>query len=513
MGDNRVKYTDNKSRTTQAFWLAVANLLSMSATLLIAAVLSRFMPPADYGTYRQVIFIYYTLLMLFSWGMPRSFSYFLAKVPVEEGRWIVCRLNSVLLCLASLFSAILFFGATMIASALGNEALAPNLRYFAVTPMLLMPLLGVEGILTVYKRTRLVAGYVAMSRLLMIAGAVLPVIMFGATVTGAVIGFVSASFLTCLLGWRLMFIPFRGVVSVKSKLTLREVADFVMPIFTSSIYGFVIASSSQFFVSRFLGVEAFAVFANGYRELPFAGMIIGATAGVLLPEFTRLAHGEDGIDSNAIIKIWRSVVVKSTSLIYPLSVFACFFAGEIMTLLYGGGYQEAAPLFVMITIVNLTRVVPYGAVMFALGGGRAFAKAHLLTAVLIVALDFACVQFFPSVLALAAIATGCTVFCLMLLLFGIARSLSASIRSFIPAGVMLKIFAASLAACVATRLAGAVTGLSFHGIAGLTVAVLVFVAVYLPLAMWLKPAYVWFMDIFRNFAGRVVPKGIRRNLV
>ncbi|MDE6528828.1 MAG: hypothetical protein K2L78_07270, partial [Muribaculaceae bacterium] len=105
------------SRTMQAFWLALANLLSMSMTLLMAAVLSRFMSASDYGTYRQVIFIYYTLLMLFSGGMPRAYSYFLARVPVEEGRCVVMRL-SLLLCLsAAMFSGILFFGSDVIAEA------------------------------------------------------------------------------------------------------------------------------------------------------------------------------------------------------------------------------------------------------------------------------------------------------------------------------------------------------------------------------------------------------------
>ena len=52
--------------------------------------------------------------------------------------------------------------------------------------------------------------------------------------------------------------------------------------------------------------------------------------------------------------------------------------------------------------------MPYAPVLFALGRGKAFARAHLVTALLIVGLELWCVMVFPSLWAIAAIATGCT---------------------------------------------------------------------------------------------------------
>ena len=65
---NVISPTDG--RTGQAAWLALANLVSFGMTLVMSAILSRNMPAAEYGTFRQVLYVYGTLLTLFSLGLP-----------------------------------------------------------------------------------------------------------------------------------------------------------------------------------------------------------------------------------------------------------------------------------------------------------------------------------------------------------------------------------------------------------------------------------------------------------
>lgn len=131
-----------RSRTLQALWLALANLLSLSVTLVMQAVLCRYMTTSEYGTYSQVLYVYNTLLVVFSLGLPKAYSYYLARVSPEEGRDIVRKLNGLFLLLASVFSCILLWQAAAIAGVLGNPLLAEPLRLFAAAPMLLMPVLG-----------------------------------------------------------------------------------------------------------------------------------------------------------------------------------------------------------------------------------------------------------------------------------------------------------------------------------------------------------------------------------
>ena len=478
-----------RSRTLQALWLALANLLSLSVTLVMQAVLCRYMTTSEYGTYSQVLYVYNTLLVVFSLGLPKAYSYYLARVSPEEGRDIVRKLNGLFLLLASVFSCILLWQAAAIAGVLGNPLLAEPLRLFAAAPMLLMPVLGGENILVVYGKAHLVAGYVLISRAFMIAAG-------GA---GAIAGFVLASLVTCVAGQKLSSVPFRNVSPVKSRLTVRELLRFSMPVFASSMYGFVIGSASQFLVSRYLGVEDFALFANGYRELPLAGMIIGAAAGVLLPEFSRMSV--EGADGGQFVRLWQAAVLKSSAIIYPLSVFCCVFAPEIICLLYGEGYREAAGLFRIVTLVNLARIMPYAPVLFALGRGKAFARAHLVTALLIVGLELWCVMVFPSLWAIAAIATGCTFFCLFLLMTTTARVLGTSLAGLMPWRMLTIVLLVSAAACTAARLAVLLTGMT-HYLVVVSVGFAVYLSLYLPFA---QRAGIRYMELFGPVLAKLRP--------
>lgn len=447
-----------KSRTVQASWLALANLLSLSVGLFISAILSRFMSITEYGTYRQVFYVYSTLLIIFSMGIPKAYSYFLPRVPVEEGKDIVRKLSLLFLAFSSCFSIVLFFGAGTISEWLGNPLLTDNLKYFAIIPMLLMPVMGVESILTVYGLSRLVVIYVVISRISMIVCTVFPVIILKAGVSGAIMGFVVSSLASSLVGLRLSTTPFKNVISAKTNLTIKNVFQFSLPALFSSVYGFIISSSSQFFVSRYFGVEDFALFANGYRELPLAGMVISATAGVLQPEFSRMS--KTGADSSQFVKLWKNVIFKSSSIIYPISVFCCLFAPEIVCLLYGNNYREAAHLFRIVTIINLTRIVPYGPILFALGKGWKFANAHLVTALLLVGLDLLCVHLFPSLPAIAIIAASTTLFCLVMLMAAIARLLKTPLVELMPWQKMLKILVVSIPVGFMTKIAISLTGMT-----------------------------------------------------
>lgn len=437
------------SRTVQTSWLALSNLLSLSVGIISSAILSRALAPAEYGTYRQVIYIYSTLLIVFSMGLPRAYAYFLARVPVEQGRDVVRRLHLLFTGLAGLFSALLLFGSRAIAAAMGNPMLAENLMLFAATPMLLMPVMGVESVLTVYGRARLVLLYVAISRSFTILCTTLPVLLVAPQAKYAVMGFVAAAAVTCATGLRLSRIPFRGIGQRPCNLTTGDFFRFAKPVFTASVYGFVIGSASRFFVSRYFGVEEFALFDNGYRELPFAGMIIGATATVLLPEFSRMA--KEGATGEAFAELWRSTITKSAAVIYPLSIFCALFAEEIISLLYGNRYAPAAMLFRIVTLVNLTRIVPYAPILLALDKGSAFARAHLIAALLLVGLDAACVRWFPSLMAIAAITTGCTILCMGIALTVVVRALRCPPARLVPWRSMGRVLAAACTACTAAK--------------------------------------------------------------
>ena len=145
-------------------------------------------------------------------------------------------------------------------------------------------------------------------------------------------------------------------------------------------------------------------------------------------------------------------------------------------MLYGTVYREAADLFRIVTIINLVRIVPYGPIMFALGKGKIFAKAHLVTALLLLGLDFLCVTFFPSLSAIAIIATTTTVFCLVVLMVSTAR-----LSRLMPWKSMFKILSVSTFSCFLGSCAVNLIGVT-RDFPALLSGFLISIVIYLPLS-------------------------------
>lgn len=454
-----------------ASWLGLARMVSFGLALVLASVLSRFLPAAEYGTYCQVLYVYTTLLTVFSVGLPKSYSYFLALVPPQQGWSVVKKLNRLFVVLGAVFFVCLYCGAGVFSRLLSNPLLAESLRWFSVTPVFLMPVIGVESVLTVYKMTRLVLVYVLVSRGFTIVCVVAAVVFFNAGLVGAVAGFVVASAVTCLAGLLLMRLPFASLASLDARLPFSAICRFSLPVFKASIYGVVIGSASLFFVGRYFSVEEFAVFSIGFRELPLAEMVVGAAGAVLMPELAAAVSAQ-GVDRKRYALLCGRAAYKAAAIVYPVSVFCFVFAPDIIVFLFGQKYSDASVLFRIVTAVSVVRILPFGPILFALGKGRAFADAHLITAVLVVGLDMICVRFFPSITGIALVSAGTTVFCLTLLTGLIARTLEAGFDSLVPWRELGKLLFCALFGTVVSKAAIALCGVETSmGALGLGLAV------------------------------------------
>lgn len=432
---------NNQSRTGQAFWLGIGNLVSFSFGLVSAAILSRLLSVEEYGTYRQVLYVYTTLLTVFTLGLPRAYSFFLARMPIEKGKRTIDKINSLFLLLGVLFSLSLFLGANVIGNILNNPALPECLRYFSLTPMFLLPVMGIESILVTYKRTLYATLYIILSRVFNLICIVLPVMIFHGGANSAVIGFTVSSGICCIIGLVFERSPFKGIKEQTSSLSLADVLKYSFPLLLASLWGIIINSAPQFFISRWYGTDAFAEFANGFIELPFAGMVISAVATVLLPEISRLS--KDGDNSQGIVKIWRSSFEKSALLIYPFAVFACIFASQIIVFLYGDNYTGAIPYFQIIIINNLVRVVPYAPIMMGMNMVKEYNLANMIPALFVIFIDYLSVSFTGSPYNIAVIQCFIILMHVAIMFYFISKKTKLSILKLFPIFFCIKIIGIS----------------------------------------------------------------------
>ena len=60
------------SNSKQAAWVAIGSFFSFIVSIISSMILSRFFDKGDYGTYKQVMYVYSTQLEVITICMPKS---------------------------------------------------------------------------------------------------------------------------------------------------------------------------------------------------------------------------------------------------------------------------------------------------------------------------------------------------------------------------------------------------------------------------------------------------------
>lgn len=429
------------NNTKQATWIAIGSFFSYVVGIVSPMILSRFFDKGDYGTYRQVMYVYNTLLIVFTFGLPRAYSYFIPKREIEQSWSIISKLNRLFLLLGGIFSLSLFVFAEPISKALNNEELVVALRYFSPVPVLLLPTMGLEGIFASFKKTEFLALFTITTRVLTIACTIIPVVCFSGSYIEAIIGFDFAALITCIFAFVFMKLPLKGVQTKPTDISYRQVFYFALPLLFASLWGMIIESAPQYFIGHYYGTEVFADFSNGFFRIPFVGMVISAIAAILLPEFSRIDQG-NGMGEEAS-RIWMSSIIKSAKIIFPMLVYGVFFPKLIMTCMYGDIYESSSIYFIVKNVSGLFFILPFAPIMIAIGKTKKYAMLHFVTAIGIVVLEIIAVNVINTPVAVAIVSEICQVVFVFLMMHAISKFLNKSIRVLIPIKDLLFILAAS----------------------------------------------------------------------
>jgi O-antigen/teichoic acid export membrane protein len=368
-------YKTNNSNTYQALWLGISSFSSFTLSIISAAILSRYFDKEEYGTYRQILYVYNTFLVIFSAGLPNIFSYYLPRYNLAKGKDVVWKITKMLLFFGALFSLFLFACSEFIAGVLKNPELKIGMKYFSPIPLLLMPTLGIEGIFATYRKTIYVAIYNTLTRVLMLAFIVLPVIIFKGTYLYAIYGWIISSIITLILAYVFKNKPFEGITLERSGLRFKDIFLFSLPLLMSSIFGMAIKAADQFYISRFFGTVVFAEFSNGFIQLPFAQMITAAVSTTLLPVFSKLIFTK--AEHKLILELWQNALNKSAIIIYPMAIFFIFYAKESIIILYSIKYEPSTVYFIISMLINFFNVIAFAPLILAMGETKFYARLHL----------------------------------------------------------------------------------------------------------------------------------------
>lgn len=429
---------ETTNNTIQAAWVGLGSLSSFMFSLVSTAILSRFLTKNDYGTYKQVMYVYNTMLVVFTLGLPKAYGYFLPRVSKEEGNHVVNKLNICFMMMGGIFSLILYISAPLIASILANPDLNICIRIFSPAPLFLLPTMGLEGTMSTYRMTQYGAVYMISTRIFMLICVAFPVALYKSDAITALYGFTISSLLACLLAFYIKKLPFRNVKTIKSDLTYKQIFKFSLPLMTAALWATAIKSADQFFVSRWFGQNVFADFSNGSLELPFVQMVLSAGGVVLLPLFSR--YIAQGGDKSELLALWMRVTRKAAYIIYPLVIYCWFFAPLIMTFLYGDQYVNSAIYFRIMLVINFFTIAQYYPIIVALGATNYYAKVHMYCTFIVWLLEFCCVIFIQSPYAITAISVACNILKIYLMVRFISNYMEVQILNLFPIKQLLLTF-------------------------------------------------------------------------
>lgn len=425
------------------FWVSLGSLFSFSFAIVSSMILSRYLSKNDYGTYKQVMYVYTTLLSVFTLGLPKTFSYFLPRLDISQAKSLIKKVINLLFTLGLVFSILLYIFSSQIASFLKNPDLGFALKVFSLVPLFILPTMGLDGILATYHKTKVLATYTALTRLFQLFCVIIPILFMNGNYIQALIGFTISSFISLLFALYIILNTFKNQDTRSCEISYKEIFKFSLPLLYASLWGILISSADQFFISRYFGTKVFAEFSNGAMELPFIGMIVGATATVLSPVFSKMSH-EKLNPQKEIFPIWMSVFEKTVKLIYPLIIYFWFFADVLMIILYGQQYNNSSIYFRIKTIVNFFTLIVYAPLIINIGKVKFYANVHMYIAFALIILEYCSIKIFNSPYAISVVSLICQLGKTYILLTVVANFFDVKIYQLFPNKLIIKIVLPSI---------------------------------------------------------------------
>lgn len=416
-------------------WVAIGQFCAYAIGIISPMILSRYFDKGDYGTYKQVMYVYSTLTTVFTFGIPRAYSYFIPRVALGESRDVIRKITNIFIFIGVFFSALMFLGSPLIAQLLKNPDLELALKYFSPTPLFLMPVVGLDCILASYKKTQFLAIYSISTKLFTLLCIVLPVMLFHGSYVHAIIGFDIASFITFLVALYLRNIPTKGIPIEKTTITIRDILRFSIPLMIASIWMMIFQSANQFFVSRYYGNEVFADFSNGFIEFPIIPMVVNSVATVLMPIFSGMIVN----NREEVKNVWTSALSKSVKIIYPMAVFSVVFSSLIMMCFYGDIYQTSGVYFMIKNFEGFFVIIPFYPILLALGKTKEYSNIHMVIAIIIIPLEFLVVKLGLPATIIGIVYVLCSLAKVVLQFLVVSKSVHFSFRDLIPYKDMIRV--------------------------------------------------------------------------
>ena len=327
------------SARTQSLLITAARTVAALLTMGIPLVLVRVLDQTTFGYYKQLFLVSGTVLPLLSLGLPGSLYYFVPRSPEDSQRFHVQTL--LMLSIMGLVGGVAIVLARGPLSDFFDAPLSSYLAWIALYTALAVPASLLVTAPMVDRRARLTAILLTGFDLTRSGGLILVALITGdltaILITASAIMVLQVIGVVTYLVWR-----GAGVSSTPTRGHLRRQLAYALPFMAAALIGLAQMKIHAYYVAATFTAAQFAIYAVATLDIPLVGQFSRTVGEVVILETTE-QHSKRNL--NEVRRLWHRATHVLALVLLPMFMIGEMFAPDVIRLLFGEPYAEAAPIF------------------------------------------------------------------------------------------------------------------------------------------------------------------------
>ena len=399
-------------------------------------ILTRLLPQAEFGTYKQVWLIVSTGYYMLQLGLAQSLYYFIPRKDGRERAWLTQASFSLLL-LGGVSAAFLYAGRFLIARQFGNPELADFGLSMALIARLMIAASPLEISLTAEGRVRTAAWTIFLSDAVRVAASVVPLLL-GLGLRGFFWAYVlhgAARFaVQCWFFFR------RGRPQIDWALVRQQLA-YSLPFGAAVLVDIPQRTFHQWAVGWSVDAAAFAIYAQGCFQVPIINLLYAPISDILQ---VRLA--QPGAHDQRV-HLFHDANLRLAAVFFPFTAGMVAAAPLFIPALFTHLYDPSTPIFRVAILLTPLAALPLDGVLRAMGHTKYLFRIFIIRLLVTIPAVLIGLKLFGMIGSIGgyAVAESAT---RMIMLDRVRRELHATWREVLPWRQLAVIGVASLVACV-----------------------------------------------------------------
>jgi len=321
----------------------VSRVFTYAAMVFVPIVNVRALSVEHYGYYRQFHLLFETLAPVLILGFPLSLQYYLPRAESDREKSAYVTQTLVFLFIGAVLAIAIYsvLGKTL-GSGMGGMIRSFYWRLCAFTGLMMMTDY-MESLFAAERQYGRQAMYHAVFMSLQ-SITVMALAWMYRDVSAMIWGLTAYALVRFLYTITYTIVRYRPSFSLLSLATIREQLSFALPMGVFATVLILLNQTDKFIINRFMGRAAFAIYAVGAFQLPFANMISMSVRSVTFP---LMVQKQKAGDLGALVDVWQRAAVKMAILYFPMFVYFEVVAQDMVRVLFTPTYADASPIFMM----------------------------------------------------------------------------------------------------------------------------------------------------------------------